>query len=173
MAKSSAPLVVAVGRGDLAFLTPAVRIGATVACLGVLLSLLAGVSRTAFSMASKRDLPAYFEVVHPRHKVPHRAELAVGALVVAIVMIADVRGAIGFSSFAVLAYYGIANASALTLAREERTYPKWIAAGGLLGCTLLAFSLPIRSVVLGTAVLAVGAVIFTVTAKRRAESTSK
>lgn len=119
---------------------------ATVACLGVLLSLLAGVSRTGFAMASSGDLPRYFSAVHTRHKVPHRAELVVGALVIAIVLIADVRGAIGFSSFAVLTYYGIANASALTLPASERTHPNIVAMGGLVGCAVLAFSLPLPTV---------------------------
>jgi len=39
--------------------------------------------------------------------VPHRAELAVGAIVAVISAAADVRSAIGFSSFAVLTYYAI------------------------------------------------------------------
>jgi hypothetical protein len=36
-------------------------------------------------------------------------------LVSAIVLVADLRGAIGFSSFAVLTYYALANASAWRL----------------------------------------------------------
>jgi len=87
----------------------------------------------------------------------HRAELAIGALVVAVVLVADVRGAIGFSSFAVLVYYAVANASALTLARGERRRPRALAAFGVLGCVVLAVTLPLGSVLAGAAVLAVGA----------------
>ncbi|MER8097041.1 hypothetical protein ABT002_27440 [Streptomyces goshikiensis] len=53
----------------------------------------------------------------PRSGVPHRAELAVGAVVSPLAATTDVRGAIGFSSFGVLADYTIA--SAFTLGRDE------------------------------------------------------
>jgi basic amino acid/polyamine antiporter, APA family len=67
----------------------------------VLLSLIVGVSRTAFSMAANRDLPAFLAAVHPRYRVPHRAELAVGLIVASVAAVVDIRSAIGFSSFAV------------------------------------------------------------------------
>ncbi|GAA4472100.1 hypothetical protein GCM10023094_03840 [Rhodococcus olei] len=57
--------------------------------------------------------------MHPRFGVPHRAELLVGAVVAVLAAVADLRHAIGFSSFAVLAYYLIANCAALTLTHEE------------------------------------------------------
>jgi len=44
--------------------------------------------------------------------VPHRAELAVGAVVAVLVLVGDLRGAIGFSSFGVLVYYLLAQLSA-------------------------------------------------------------
>src|SRR5207249_1914838 len=59
LARTSAPLAVAVEAGRFAAAVPAVRIGATVASLGVLLSLIVGVSRTIFAMASNRDLPHF------------------------------------------------------------------------------------------------------------------
>ena len=70
----------------------------------------------------------------------------------------DVRGAIGFSSFGVLAYYALANASAWTLspAPVSRVVPVL----GLLGCVTLALALPEVSVAVGAAVLGVGAVAF-------------
>ena len=57
--------------------------------------------------------------MHPRFKVPHRAELAVAAVVVVLAATVDLREAIGFSSFGVLFYYAIANAAAWTLTPEE------------------------------------------------------
>jgi hypothetical protein len=85
---AAAPLATAVEAGRLAWLSPAVRIGATVASLGVLLSLIVGVSRTAFAMASNRDLPAFLSAVHPRYRVPHRAELVVGGIVASLAAVA-------------------------------------------------------------------------------------
>ena len=55
--RSPAPLATAVEAGRLAWLAPVVRVGAAIASLGVLLSLIVGVSRTMFAMASNRDLP--------------------------------------------------------------------------------------------------------------------
>jgi APA family basic amino acid/polyamine antiporter len=160
LASSTAPLTTAVRAGSLDWLAPAVRIGGTVAALGVLLSLIAGVSRTAFAMAANGDLPRWLDAVHPTHRVPHRAELTAGALVAGLVMVTDLRGAIGFSSFAVLTYYAIANASAFTLPTEQRRWPRLRAAAGIAGCLLLAFTLPGESVITGVAVLAAGAVIW-------------
>jgi APA family basic amino acid/polyamine antiporter len=158
LASSGTPLVTAIAGGDYAALTLVVRIGASVASLGVLLSLLAGIGRTSFAMAANRDLPAWLAAVHPRFRVPHRAEVVVGAIVAVIVLVSDVRSAIGFSSFAVLVYYGIANASAWTLRRSERRWPRGLAIAGMAGCALLALSLPLTSIVAGALVLAIGAV---------------
>jgi APA family basic amino acid/polyamine antiporter len=160
LAASAAPLATAVDGGRLAWLSPAVRIGATVASLGVLLSLLVGVSRTIFAMSANKDLPSTLARVHPRYRIPHRAELAVGAVVATIAALADVRTAIGFSSFAVLVYYAIANASAWTLEPGQRRWPRWLAALGLAGCSVLALTLPVRSIVGGVAVLGGGALVY-------------
>ena len=160
LAASSAPLATAVEAGGLAELSWVVRVGAAIASLGVLLSLIAGVSRTTFAMASGGDLPRALAAVHPRHQVPHRAELLVGALVAVAAAAGDLRAAIGFSSFTVLGYYAIANASAWTLTRGERRWPRPLAAVGLIGCAVLAFTLPLTSVLAGAGVLAVGSIIW-------------
>ena len=131
-----------------------------VASLGVLLSLLAGVSRTTFAMASNGDLPRFLAAGHPRYRVPYRADLAVGAIVATVAAVADIRDAIGFSSFAVLTYYAIANASAYTLRTRERRWPRWVASCGVAGCVILAFCLPVKSVIAGGALLIVGAALF-------------
>jgi APA family basic amino acid/polyamine antiporter len=159
LAASTAPLadvVTAAGLPNLAWL---VRAGATVAVTGVLLSLLAGVGRTTLAMARRRDLPGVLAAVHPRTRVPHRAELAVAAVVIVVVTLGDIRGAIGFSSCTVLVYYAITNTSALTLSRERgRKVPvQLLAALGLVGCLVLAVSLPVTSVLAGFGVLALGA----------------
>jgi basic amino acid/polyamine antiporter, APA family len=160
LAQAGAPLAAAVEAGNLASLSPAVRIGATVASLGVLLSLIVGVSRTAFAMAANRDLPQFFAKVHPRYRVPHRAELGVGILVAAVVALADLRSAIGFSAFTVLVYYAVTNAAAWRLNESERRWPRWLAFAGLTGCVVLAFSLPMASVISGSVVLLFGAGLF-------------
>lgn len=158
LASSAAPLVDVVTAAGLPGLAWVVRAGATVAVVGVLLSLVAGVGRTTLAMARRRDLPGLLAAVHPRHRVPHHAELAVAAVVVAVVLLGDVRGAIGFSSCTVLVYYAITNAAALTLEREpDRRLPvRALAVAGLVGCLLLAVNLPLSSVAGGFGVLALG-----------------
>jgi APA family basic amino acid/polyamine antiporter len=170
LAAAAAPLADAVAAGRLAGLEPVVRLGAAVAALGVLLSLQAGLSRTGFAMAANRDLPGSLAAVHPRYRVPHRAELAVAGLVAVAVLTVDLRGAIGFSSTLVLVYYAVANAAAWTLGPGERRWPRWLAGAGLAGCLLLAASLPVSSVLAGTAVLGVGAAVWVVRRSRRQPS---
>ncbi|MFG3705737.1 APC family permease [Micromonospora sp. NPDC047670] len=159
LAASAAPLADVVTAAGLPGLAWLVRAGATVAVTGVLLSLLAGVGRTVLAMARRRDLPGALAAVHPVHRVPHRAELAVAAVVVLIVLLGDVRDAIGFSSCTVLVYYAITNAAALTLGRDpaRRLPVRALAVLGLAGCLLLAVNLPLSSVLAGFAVLAAGA----------------
>ena len=160
LAGPAAPLGAATRAGSLHALTPAVRVGGAVASLGALLALMLGVSRTTLAMARDRRLPGVLDAVHPRHQVPHRAGLAVGLVVAALAASVDLRGAIGFSSFGVLVYYAIANASAFTLRREEHRPPRWLPLLGLTGCMVLAFSLPATSIVAGLVVLATGALLW-------------
>ena len=156
LATSTAPLADAVTAAGAAGFEPVVRIGAAVAALGSLLSLILGVSRTGLAMARDGHLPAALAVVHPRYRVPHRAEVAVGVVIAAVAAVADVRSAIGFSSFAVLVYYAIANASAATLGR------RLVPVIGFGGCLVLAAFLPLHSTVAGAAVLVAGALVYAV-----------
>ncbi|MFG2063318.1 APC family permease [Micromonospora sp. NPDC048871] len=169
LAASAAPLAEVVTAAGLPGLDWVVRAGATVAVTGVLLSLVAGVGRTTLAMARRRDLPAALAAVHPVRRVPHRAELAVAAVVILVVALADVRGAIGFSSVTVLVYYAITNAAALTLGRDPaRTLSVQALAGaGLVGCILLAVNLPLGSVLAGFGVLALGSAWYALRAARR------
>ena len=167
LAASPAPLATAVASGRWPDLTPVVRAGAVVACAGVLLSLLAGVSRTALAMARRRELPGFLDAVHPRYRTPHRAEAAAAVMVCAVVLVADLRGAIGFSSFAILTYYALANASAWTLTDAERRWPRWLAGAGLALCLVLAFTLPLIAVAGGLGLLAAGSLVWLGTASGR------
>jgi len=155
LAGSLAPLADVVRAGGAEGLVPLVRAGGAVAAFAVLFSLVAGISRTAFAMGVERDLPRWLAAVDATRKVPHHAELAVGAATLVVVLVGGLDGAVAFSAFAVLLYYAIANASALRLRAGERRWPRWLAAFGLLGCLVLAFALPLVTVVAGSAALAV------------------
>jgi APA family basic amino acid/polyamine antiporter len=66
----------------------------------------------------------------------------------------EMPSAIGFSSFAVLVYYAIANASAWTLG--ARVVPVL----GVTGCVVVALALPLLSVAAGLAALLAGAAVY-------------
>ncbi|MGH3644230.1 MAG: APC family permease [Mycobacterium sp.] len=156
MASATAPLADAVTAAGQPGWAPVVRVGAAVAALGSLLALTLGVSRTVLAMARDRHLPPVLAAVHPRFNSPYRAEVAVGAVVALLAATLDLRGAIGFSSFAVLVYYAIANASAFTLGA------RMIPVAGLIGCLMLAATLPPTSVVVGIGVVLIGAAAYAV-----------
>lgn len=159
LAESAAPLADAVAAAGWDWAGPVVRFGAACASLGALLALIAGIGRTALAMARNDDLPRWLSAVHPRFHVPHRAEIVLGALVCALVLTVDLRGAIGFSSFGVLVYYLIANASAYTQTGADRLYPRALQVMGAAGCATLAVTLPWQAVVVGSAVLAAGCAV--------------
>ncbi|MFB7843305.1 APC family permease [Microbacterium sp. NPDC056052] len=165
-AGSSAPLADVVSAAGWTAAGPAVRIAAATAAIGALLALLSGIGRTSLAMARERDLPRFLAAVDPRHQVPRRAQLAAGAVVVAVVLVADLRGAIGFSSFGVLLYYFVANAAALRQGGAVRRYPKALQVLGAVGCIALAASLPLPSVLIGAAVVLVGVALRAIRLRR-------
>ncbi|OBB94854.1 APC family permease [Mycobacterium sp. 852002-40037_SCH5390672] len=156
LAETAAPLVDTARAAGTGWLVPVVQVGAVVAALGSLLALILGVSRTTLAMARDRHLPPALAAVHPRFRVSHRAELLIGVVVAILAATTDLRDAIGFSSFAVLIYYAIANASAVTLGPDEGRPHRAIPLIGLLGCVMLAVAMPLWSVLSGVAVLAIG-----------------
>jgi APA family basic amino acid/polyamine antiporter len=180
-AGSSAPLVGVVAAAGWTAATPAVRVAAAAAATGALLALLSGIGRTSLAMARERDLPSALAAIDPRHHVPRRAQLAAGLVVIVVVAVADLRGAIGFSSFGVLLYYFVANVSALArdraAARERRTrwWPRPLPVIGAFGCILLVATLPLGSVLIGTGVVAVGVALrsIRIARDRRRSGTTK
>jgi basic amino acid/polyamine antiporter, APA family len=160
LAKSLAPLTDTVRASGTEWMVPVVSVGAAVAALGSQLALILGVSRTALAMARDRHLPHALAAVHPRYKVPHRTELTIGVAVAILAAFTDIRGAVGFSSFAVLTYYAVTNASALTLRHDEGRPPRIVPIAGLLGCLLLASFMPIRSIAAAALVLLIGVVCY-------------
>jgi APA family basic amino acid/polyamine antiporter len=107
-------------------------------------------------MSREGDLPRVMDAIHPRFAVPLRAQLVMGVVVVALVAVADLRTAIGFSSFGVLLYYFVANVAAFRQRGAARRYPAVLQIVGGIGCLVLAVTLPWPSVVAGVAVVAVG-----------------
>jgi APA family basic amino acid/polyamine antiporter len=159
LARSAAPLADVVHTAGWTWAGPVVAVGAACASLGALLALMAGVGRTTLAMARAHDLPTWLAAVHPRHRVPHHAEIALAVIVSGLVALTGLRDAIGLSSFGVLLYYLVANLSALTQTAHHRRFPRWWHVLGALLCLVLVGTLPWRAVVTGLIVIAAGAVL--------------
>jgi APA family basic amino acid/polyamine antiporter len=111
-------------------------------------------------MARRRDLPGFFTRVHAATASPRRAVLAVGLLVGALVAVGDVRLTWSFSAFTVLVYYALTNLAALFIPREERMFPRWISAAGLIACLSLAAFVPVMVMIAGGVVIAAAALLY-------------
>ncbi|MCG7421975.1 APC family permease [Micrococcus sp. ACRRV] len=133
-------------------------VGAVLACAGAMLNLLAGISRTGMAMAREGDLPRPLARVDERTAVPWAGQVTVAVAVILLVLTTDVLTVVGFSSFGVLAYYAVANLSALTLRPEQRTLrvPRAVNVLGLGLCLVIAFTLPPASVAAMVGVFLIG-----------------
>jgi basic amino acid/polyamine antiporter, APA family len=172
VAGSAAPLALTVQQAGWGWAVPVVRLGGAAASLGALLALIAGIGRTGLAMAREGDVPRWLAAVHPRFKVPHRAEVALAIAVCILVLGVDLRGAIGFSSFGVLLYYFVANAAAFTQTREQRRYPKALQLVGGTGCLILVATVPPQAIGVGIGVLLVG-ILYRVLHTRRTTRRSR
>jgi basic amino acid/polyamine antiporter, APA family len=158
------PTVLAASTSPVADLTSgaadvAIRVVAGVACLGSLLGILAGLSRTGLAMARQRDLPGPLSFVWSRTHTPVIAEVTFALIGIAAVLVLDPSTLIGYSSCAVLGYYAVAHLSALRQPREQRWLPRWVSVVGLLGCVVLAASVPWQAIVVAAAVVVLANVV--------------
>jgi basic amino acid/polyamine antiporter, APA family len=134
---------------------PGVVVAAAAAAgLGSLLALLAGMGRTAATMAEDGELPRVFAKT-ARSGAPWLAEVSVALAAAVLTLWQDLVWVIGLSSFAVLSYYAIANFAALRQPKSETSRPKLMNWLGLAVCVLLAASVPLSSFGLGLGLLAV------------------
>ena len=139
------------------------------ASLGSILALLAGVSRTAATMAEDKELPAVF-AKRNRFGAPWLAEviIAIGAITL-IETSQYTQWVIAFSSFSVLLYYAIGHISAFMQPKEERRQPRIVAVFGFLLCLLLLSNVPGPAVSVSTVIL-VSAVLLRYALRRVAMS---
>ena len=171
MAATTAPLHAAAVTFDGGWIAVAVAIGGVTAMLGVILSQLLGLSRMGFAMARRGDLPALLNHVHPKHGVPGRAVLVIGAIAAIVAATGTLRTVASGAAFAILIYYGITNLAAMRMAvghwplavgttepAPHLWLPRIVPIIGLFACIVLALSLSPRVILAGTGVLAAGVV---------------
>jgi APA family basic amino acid/polyamine antiporter len=132
---------------------------ATGACLGSLLSLLAGISRTAEAMADDCELPKAISLRSKRFQSPWVAELLIAAIATLLLLSGDIVWTIGLSSFCVLLYYAIGNLAAFRQLGQTRLFSRVLALAGLVTCLILAILVPSQSLIIGSLLLALALVI--------------
>jgi len=127
---------------------------AATACLGSLLSLLAGISRTAEAMAKDSELPRFIGLRSKRFDSPWVADLLILGIASALLVSGDITWTIGISSFAVLVYYAIANLAAFRQLTSKQPVGRLLALIGAALCLGVGFFVPIESLLVATVVLA-------------------
>ena len=139
-----------------AWLIDLVVVGAS---LGSILALLAGVSRTAATMAEDKELPQVF-AKRNRFGAPWLAEvlIAIGAITL-IETSQYTQWVIAFSSFSVLLYYAIGHISAFMQPKLERRQPRVLAVLGFLLCLLLLINVPGPALQVSTGILLIALLV--------------
>lgn len=149
---TAAPLQTVAAHLQSRWLTPLIALAATAAMAGVLLNLILGLSRVAFAMGRKHDLPSKLGQVG-RSGEPLFAIWAVGIFIALIAFFGGLATVWSFSAFTVLIYYAITNLAALQLSAKDRLYPQAISMVGLVVCLGLAVWIDPPVLLTGSALL--------------------
>ena len=156
MAIGGAPLFKASSVMTWPLINTIIGIAAITSMVGVLLSQILGTSRMFFAMARRGDLPTGLTKLTRKTHVPIYTILFSGLIILIMIWLGELKFITQTASFTILIYYSIANLSAIKLKKEDRFLPKWISYLGLILCIVMAFSLPIRSILFGLILLVVG-----------------
>jgi len=163
LSESSSPLAEAISATGSLSAVQVVTAGGLLATASVLLTSILGVSRMAYSMARRNDLPQILRKLHQKYNTPHYSIWIVGLLMTLLVLLVDLTRIVVVSTFASLFYYALANVSALRLKVEKRLYPMFVPVLGVATCTVLlisVFFVSLQALIIGVACLLAGAVYY-------------
>jgi APA family basic amino acid/polyamine antiporter len=147
-----------------------VSAGGLLATASVLLTAILGVSRMAYAMARRKDIPQALSKLHSKYNTPYYSIWIIGAAMTLLVLLIDLTQVVAISTFALLFYYALANVSALRLKVQKRLYPQFVPVLGTLTClALLIFILFASTIawVIGVAGLTAGAIYYIAKKKLR------
>jgi APA family basic amino acid/polyamine antiporter len=162
LAASKSPLSSAIGVTGSPLAVELVAIGGLVATASVLLTAILGVSRMAYSMARREDLPTSLATLHSRFHVPSYSIIGTGVLMAALVLFVDLTQVVAISTFALVFTYCITNVAAYKLKNGK---PQWrfLPLVALATCIMLLgfllFASP-QSWVIGVAFLIAGTIYY-------------
>jgi APA family basic amino acid/polyamine antiporter len=137
LAGSSSPLSAAIGVTRSSLAVQVVAVGGLVATSSVLLTAILGVSRMAYSMARRNDLPSVLARLHSRFLTPYLAILVSGILMAILVLLSDLTHVVAISTFALVFNYSITNIAAYKLKNSNKLVNKVMPLLGLATCILL------------------------------------
>ncbi|MDH5482152.1 MAG: amino acid permease [Candidatus Bathyarchaeota archaeon] len=163
LAQSNSPLKDAISQTGTGAAVYIVSLGGLLATASVLLTSILGVSRMAYAMARRKDLPQALGALHKKYYTPYNSLWIIGVLMTLLVLFIDLTRVVAISTFALLFYYTLANVSALRMKTENRKYPRVVPAIGAATClALLIFALfaSLQSWIIGVASLLIGAVYY-------------
>ena len=169
LAASSSPLNAAIGATGSSLAIQIISVGGLVATASVLLTSILGVSRMAYSMSRRNDLPPALSRLHSRFFTPYYAILGSGILMAVLVLFVDLKPVVAISTFALLFYYSITNAAAFRLKNgfwQHRILPLLWLVTCLLLFVFVLFASP-EAWLVGVAFLIAGSAIYAVNKRFR------
>lgn len=156
MAATKSPLQQVASSLSNPFVSSVITLGASTAMLGVLLSQILGISRMMLAMGRRKDLPVFFEKIHAKNKVPHVGIFITGAIIILLTVLGSFEFIVRSASFTILLYYSITNIAALKQPLNEQRFGKAVPVLGLIGCLVMAASLPYQIIISGLIILFIG-----------------
>jgi len=138
----------------------AVSAGGLLATASVLLTSILGVSRMAYAMGRRKDLPQVLSKLHQKFNTPYYSIWIIGVAMTLLALFVDLSKVVAISTFALLFYYTLANVSALRLKAQKRLYPRLIPVLGAITCLALMIFIPIEAWIIGAVGLGIGAIFY-------------
>lgn len=137
LSTSASPLAEAMSATGNPIALQLVSFGGLLATASVLLTAILGVSRMAFSMARRGDMPQVLSKLHGSFCTPYYSIWAIGILMSVLVLFFDLTGVVAVSTFGALFYYALTNVAAFKLKTGKRRYHRLISMIGLITCIIL------------------------------------
>jgi APA family basic amino acid/polyamine antiporter len=134
LSNSNSPLIEAMSTTGSATGVYIISVGGLIATASVLLTSILGVSRVAYAMSRRRDLPQTFAKLHPKFNTPYYSVWILGILMALLVLFVDLAKVVAISTFSTLFYYCIANIAASRLRRQNRLYSSIVPVLGIATC---------------------------------------
>jgi APA family basic amino acid/polyamine antiporter len=161
LAASESPLSSAIMMTGSSQAVQLVAIGGLVATASVLLTSILGVSRMAYSMARRKDLPTALSALS-RFSVPYYTIIGTGVLMAVLVLFVDLTQVVAISTFALVFTYCITNIAAYKL-KNGNTQRRFLPLAALATCLMLLVFLLLASTqawIIGVAFLLAGTVYY-------------